>query len=366
MRRTFVLFVAMALAAGVVFAQAAADSASSEPGQAWTRYNERAEAGAYPESLQEARRAYDLASEQLADDDPRLIAAMINYGKNLLWAFRFEESRPLLQSSLQKLEGMHGANSPETLAALIPLAELSGRTRRADRHARYLRRARAIVGANFEEGSIGMADQRFALGEAAASYSADDAALNDLNAAYAVYLRELGPAAFEVGRTAIALARLHAERREYALAESKVDEALRIFDPDDPATRRYHLSARTTAASMLESRGLRDQATEHCVAVGKLLESEPGRLPLAIIRQAPNYPVGALSAGITGNVTLEYTVDADGFVRDPKILDVVGSDEFRDAAIEALMKFRFAPQVRDGVPVAQHNVSHTITFDIVE
>ena len=142
--------------------------------------------------------------------------------------------------------------------------------------------------------------------------------------------------------------------------------ALQVFDSADPAKLEQHVAARELAATTLEKRGLRDEATEHCIAVARLFESQPENLPYPIVRASPQYPPAALRAGITGNVELQYTVDAQGFVRDPTILKVVGSDEFRNAAIDALLQFRYAPQFTDGMPVAQHNVSHTITFDIID
>ena len=62
-----------------------------------------------------------------------------------------------------------------------------------------------------------------------------------------------------------------------------------------------------------------------------------------------------------GEITVGFTVDAQGFVINPRIIGstFVGLDQ---AALAAISQFRYAPRFVDGKPVATTNVSHTFDF----
>ena len=63
--------------------------------------------------------------------------------------------------------------------------------------------------------------------------------------------------------------------------------------------------------------------------------------PLHIV--APVYPSRAMESGVEGNVELEFGVDADGRVRDVRVLHAQPAGVFDAAAIAALSEWRFAP-----------------------
>lgn len=65
----------------------------------------------------------------------------------------------------------------------------------------------------------------------------------------------------------------------------------------------------------------------------------------------PVYTDAALAAGIQGVVTLEVTIDEEGRVRQPLLLDGLGYG-LDEAAIAAVSQVRFKPAVEDGRPVA--------------
>ncbi|WP_137913821.1 M56 family metallopeptidase [Rudaea sp. 3F27F6] len=61
--------------------------------------------------------------------------------------------------------------------------------------------------------------------------------------------------------------------------------------------------------------------------------------PVHIVQ--PSYPSGALRSGVTGRVDLEFRVDADGNVRDIRVLDAQPAGVFDRAAIVALQQWQF-------------------------
>ena len=59
---------------------------------------------------------------------------------------------------------------------------------------------------------------------------------------------------------------------------------------------------------------------------------------------------------------MRYTVDENGFVRDPAVVDSVGS-YFDNAAIEAIEKWRYAPRFVENQAVATEGVEVRLTFN---
>jgi len=63
------------------------------------------------------------------------------------------------------------------------------------------------------------------------------------------------------------------------------------------------------------------------------------------------YPPEAMKQGIEANVRLVLTIDKEGAVKKAEVAESVGNG-FDEAAVEAALKFRFAPATRDGKPIA--------------
>ncbi len=67
---------------------------------------------------------------------------------------------------------------------------------------------------------------------------------------------------------------------------------------------------------------------------------------------APQYPRSMRDSGIRANVTVQFTVDIDGNVKDPIIVRT-NNDIFNQSAISAIRRWKFKPATREDVPVAQ-------------
>jgi protein TonB len=74
---------------------------------------------------------------------------------------------------------------------------------------------------------------------------------------------------------------------------------------------------------------------------------------IPIVRIEPQYPREALIEGISGWVEIEFTIEADGSVSDPKIIDARPRRMFDRNAIRAIYKWKFKPRIIDGKPVAR-------------
>lgn len=85
---------------------------------------------------------------------------------------------------------------------------------------------------------------------------------------------------------------------------------------------------------------------------------------LPIVKVAPQYPRRALSRGIEGYCTVEYTVTKSGSVRDPVVVDAQPEGIFDRASIQASLKFRYKPRVIDGEPVDVPGVRNRFTYTL--
>ena len=76
---------------------------------------------------------------------------------------------------------------------------------------------------------------------------------------------------------------------------------------------------------------------------------------------SPVYPKDAWKARLTGKVILRFLVETDGRVSNVTVLR--GREVFRQAAINALMQFRFKPAQIDGEPISVW-MTQAISFNL--
>lgn len=81
----------------------------------------------------------------------------------------------------------------------------------------------------------------------------------------------------------------------------------------------------------------------------------------------PIYPQRALSRGVQGHCTVQYTVTRQGTVRDPVVLENdCTSSLFHRTSVQAALKFKYKPRVIDGQAVEVPGVRNRFTFKISE
>ncbi len=71
-------------------------------------------------------------------------------------------------------------------------------------------------------------------------------------------------------------------------------------------------------------------------------QGNPDTQPRPIVRINPTYPPDAVAAGLSGEVTLEFTIAANGTVKDAIVIDSTAST-FEASAIAAVLRWRYSP-----------------------
>ncbi len=83
-------------------------------------------------------------------------------------------------------------------------------------------------------------------------------------------------------------------------------------------------------------------------------------------KSEPKYPKEALMSGTEGWVLLKYDITTDGSVENIEILDANPRDVFDKASKQALRRWKFKPEMVNGVAVAQLGKQVKIEFKLDE
>ena len=84
--------------------------------------------------------------------------------------------------------------------------------------------------------------------------------------------------------------------------------------------------------------------------------------PQATVRIKPVYPFEMRRSGLKGEVTVGFIVDSEGQVRDPYIISSSNAG-FEDAAIQAVLKWKFRPGQKGGRAV-NTRVAQPLSFSL--
>jgi len=321
------------------------------------------------------------AGRKLFDpSDLRLPILMANYGIALFNANQQEESKEVLEEALELAEQIHGKKAPELVHYLAALADAESELYSASRQLKYYKRALKIVAEANGKDSDEYANLAYRAGRSVYQLSQSSSGRKYLLEAYELFLSRKGETALETGLATYQLGRLEYSRSKYAKSAEYVLAALPAFEAqEDPD---FQLLAHALLVQAYEERGKTDLATEHCVAIGRLSKLRPNQDYQPLFRLAPEYPRELLISGVEGFVDFEFTIDKNGFVRDPEVLDLVSTGRpgnsigrssfgsrpedrsFESAALKALERFRYAPRFVDGNAIEVDKVKTRISFAI--
>ena len=314
--------------------------------------------GRHGEAATHAEQAKRLGETLFAGDGRRLATLAYNHGHALSKASRYGDAYDVLKDARKLMRDAHGEDAPElaqveiALVTAAPLSAVRKHLRRAERIARLhdLDESASIAHAQLMVGMrIGGRQGLRLLEEATSAFEglgdADGLALGNFWQGKIRAKHGWGDAAGHFEATLV-----HAQRA----------------GADLPTRQSLVLMAHKSLVAVLEESGLRDEATKHCLAIGRLTSSGGTSGLQALYKKALTYPANAWRQRIEGWVQMEFDVDESGFVRDAKVVESDGGVGFETAALEAVRAFRYAPRFVDGEAVASPGVRNLIKFEIKE
>lgn len=380
--RLFLFTVLLVLAAFPVVAD---DDAKSRFNTAYRAYSAAIESGDTEAALTTAKTALDIGSTFIDASDPRLAALMHNYGNALVDDGRVEEGREVLEESVDALIKSSGKQDPELINYYVNLANASGGFGGERRQLQWFKRALKVASDIYGKESIEYANTAYLTGATLYQDSQSPNGRKYLKQALEIYETELGVRSLEAGYTNYQLGRVAFYKLNNREATEYLLNALSAFGGDTTTEQGQRLMIRALLVQNYELLDESDNATKHCVAIGKESQFAPDQDYLPLFQLAPQYPHTQWRNGIEGHVVLSFTVDESGFVRNMEVVEEVLSSRssgwnsvhsgFRDeekhrsfegAALAALERYRYAPRFVDGVAVPVEGVTTRVSFQLAD
>ena len=350
----------------VAMPSAGQSNGGSEFADAWRAYLEAKESGNPAAVIETSRNALDIGREVFPADDQRLPALMSNYGVALYDAGDLAAARPILKESVDLTAEIHGKDSEKMIPVLMNYADARAEFQNSQAMERTYNQALKVAEKNWGRESLDYAGISLRAGINIFEQARSDEAGKYLRRSNKIFTDLVGEEDIRTAYARFFLGKMEMTKRDYRDATNFFLSALPGFGGDSDAAREFEIITRSFLVQAYESRGMSDEATEHCLVVGQKSMLSPDQDYQPLFRKAPAYPRPMLISNIQGHVDFAFTVDENGFVRDPEVIDAVGNDAFIEPALEALRGFRYAPQFRDGQPVVVDDVKTRITFRLVD
>jgi len=365
MRNSVLILLTIALSANAY----SDDSDVATFNAAWQAYEAATETDDAALKTETAARALDAGKRIFEESDEQLTLLTHNYGVALSDAGNREDAMPVLAEALRLGEITYGKDGAGLIPILADMADAAAGPLEPGPQLRSYKKALKIAKANFGGESVEYADLAFRAARNVYQMSRSLGARKHMIEARKIYAALPEPATLNVGMADFYLGKMEFTDRDFRHSSEYLESALTEFEGAGGANHAFRLLTRALLVQTYEQRGLTDQATQHCVAIGRESQLSPDQDYLPLFRVPPMYPASMLRAGRSGNIDLAFTVDENGFVQDPVVMarKVNGKErsrpnDFDKAAIDAVKRFRYAPRFVDGEAVATAGVKTRISF----
>ncbi|TVP11467.1 TonB family protein [Shewanella sp. KCT] len=168
--------------------------------------------------------------------------------------------------------------------------------------------------------------------------------------AYEIYRQEMPADALARLKATYYVGMIKAAEKKYDKAVPLLEEVIKQFSVLD-FSHPYKLAAHARLVEIYEAEGESDKSTQHCVAIGSMKPWSEKQEQAPLYREAPKYPISYARDRREGWTQMSFTVDEQGFVRDPVVLASEGGQQFTRESLKAIKRWRYAPKFVDGKPV---------------
>jgi protein TonB len=86
--------------------------------------------------------------------------------------------------------------------------------------------------------------------------------------------------------------------------------------------------------------------------------------PVPIVRVNPQYPPRAAERGLEGWVEMRFIISAAGTVQDAEVTNSHPGNVFDRAALRAVRRWKYNPQIEDGKPIERHGITVRLEFSL--
>ena len=325
---------------------------------AYEAYQAASAEGRHAEAATHAEQAKRLGETLFVGDARRLATLAFNHGYALSKTRRHDDAYDVLEDARKLMRDAYGQDAPEI--AQVEIALVAAAPASAVR--KHLRRAERIAGLHDLDEGASIAHAKLMAGMR-------------LGGRRGLRLLKEATDAFEQleDRDGLALGNFWlgkiraqhnwgdpAEHFKATLAHARQGKG------DGPTQRSLVLMAHANLVAVFEKSGLSDQATKHCLAIGRMTPWDGKADYQPLYRKVPTYPANEFEQSMGGWVRTEFDVDESGFVRNARVVASDGGRGFEAAALEAVRGFRYAPKFVDGKAVVVEGIRNLMKFEIKE
>jgi len=333
-------------------------------GESFRAYQAAIEEGELEAAREHARRVYDLTREGQAGE-ATVAAAAFNLGKLEARLDNREAAASLLEEAVDLTEDAYGDDDARLVDPLWELANVKTARSEARRAAKLYSRIVDLLEAasdpNPEMVFQARIDHAWSLVRSG-RHSPGASKLRDIRRDLeeadfprAEFYR--GLASFNIGK--IEMARKDYDDAAEALSQA-IDDLTRTADESTSVV----LSARAFLVEALERDGRSEEATEHCIAIGRARTDREISEFMPIFRVMPAYPRRAARSNVQGSVIVALTVTPTGHPKDITVVGGKNAPYFEDSALDAARQFRYAPRIENGEPVETPGVEYVFSYAI--
>lgn len=271
------------------------------------------------------------------------------------------EALQMMQEALAIYEEELDENAYQLIPILMALGDANAQYNNTSKQKPYYNRALKLTKRNFPDDPIRYTDLTMVIGQNIMRLSRSGESKYYLEKAYRSYKKELGMENIKTAIAALALGEYHISAKDYKSVIKIISHVIDVFSKDS-TNRNFEQRARAMLTISYENTGRSEMATEHLLAIGRISPWIPDQDYRPVFRVIPNYPEEACLTKSEGWVLLDFTIDKTGSVRDAVITGNEGHESFKEAALDAVKKFRYAPRFIEGQPVDSPHIRTRLNF----
>lgn len=315
---------------------------------AYSQYQQAEQTGDFDSEYKYAEQSYQLGKQLFGNKHLNTANLSVNWASALLQKRKFNQARELLESALPTLKKEIGKYNLELVPVYQKIADSYHSNLKKKLYA--LEDALDILEENFEEKPVLVAELQTEVGIQLLSTGSRKSKIlveanETLNENLEANDKRVILSNFYVGNYYIA-----AKRSSKAI--DYLNKNISVFEQLDGPTHPLELSSRAFLIRALEKNGDSEEATKHCIAIGKMKPWDDNQQQIPLYRVEPRYPKKEAMDGVEGWVQLSFTVTPYGFIEDIELLNSTGNKGLIREAKKAVKKWRYAPKFENGKAIA--------------
>lgn len=309
--------------------------------------------------LEYAELSYQLATKIYQESDINLANLAINLANQYIKHYQFEKAEKLLMPIVKIYKRKYDKNALEFINLYFSLAQSKTYSEVKSRE-RYFQKAIDIAEFHSDKNPMLVAELQLEAAHHLLLSGSNKSKM--ILEAQAFFQQHLKPEDTRLLRANFIAGKYHLAKRKLDKAINSFKQSIDTFEQSQGPTHPLELTTRAFLVESLEKEGRSDEATEHCIAIGKMTPWDESQKPVPLYRIGAKYPLSMITKRREGFVKIKFTLSKNGFVTAATVIDSAGGKIFENSALSALKKWRYAPKFENGVAVEVPDQTVTLDF----